>query len=256
MIDAWVISFGLILVRIATFWMVLPIWSTVQVPRMIKLGLVLSLTWFWVTGLKQPTPSAIVWAAESPHWFYLVMIVARELVFGGLMGLAFMIFLVPAQIAGAYIGQELGLSLATLTDTTSGAANNIVATLFQAFAVTLFFILDFHHLFIYFLDSSFSVQPAGQAWHVESLGTAINGFAAITAQGLVICSPIAIVSLIALAALLLLVRAAPALNLFAIGIPIRLLIGLAAIILFLPPMLTSLHNQFYYGIEFLESLLF
>ena len=255
MTEAWVISFALILVRVATFWTLIPVWSALKPPKMVKLGLVVSLTVFWFFGLTEPVASARLWATGSLHWAFLVLLVGREILLGGMLAMAFHIFFVPMQIAGAYIGQELGLSIATLTDTTSGAVNNIVATLMQVIAIVLFFVLDLHHYLIWCLHSSFELLPAGNGWRFESVGGLIHGFADITEQGLAICTPVALVAFVALIALLVLARAAPALNLFSVGMPVRLLVGLAAILVFLPGLMVNCQNQFETGIRFVENLL-
>jgi len=255
MTEAWILSFVLTMTRVASFWMMLPIWSAVQVPKMVKLGLIIALTSFWVSGMQQPAPATVAWASGSLHWIYLVVVVVREMVFGGMLGMAFVVLFIPAKIAGAYIGQELGLSMATLTDATSGAADNIVATLTSVFAITLFFALNLHHYFVHLLNASLFVVPVGEPWQFGKVGTMIHGLGMVTGMGLEIAAPIAIVSLVTMFALLLLARTAPSLNLFSVGIPVRLLVGLAAILLFLPSIISSLLHQFKAGLGFLETLL-
>lgn len=255
MIEAWIISFVLILIRVATFWMFVPIWSSLKPPRMVKLGLIVSLSIFWFTQLHQPVPSAAIWAGGSVHWVFLIVLVARELFLGGVLAMAFYAFIVPMQIAGAYIGQELGLSMATLTDTSTGAINNIVGTILQSLAIVAFFVLDLHYFLIYSLHASFELLPAGDSTNFDSVPLLLFGFAEITSQGIAICSQIALVTFVSLIALLALTRAAPALNLFAVGIPVRLFIGLLAMLIFLPTLLANFESQFDIGLQFLKSIL-
>ena len=255
MIEAWAISFALILVRIATFWTMVPMWSSLKPPRLVKLGLVVSLSFFWLLLLKQPLAVATTWSQDDLHWFFLVYIAIGEILTGGILAVAFHVFLVPLQVAGAYIGQELGLSMATLTDSSNGQPNNIFSTMLLAFGTVAFFILDLHHYLLFCLHASFRILPPGEMPRMESITTLIGGFADLTTQGLLMCSPIAIVSFLSLVTLLVLTRTAPSLNLFSIGIPIRLLIGLVALLFLLPLLVASMHRQFEYGIDFIKTLL-
>ena len=256
MTEAWVLSFTLVLVRLATFWMINPIWSSLKPPRQVKLGLVLALSVFWFSGLEEPAPLLLQNGSGATQWLVLGLMVLREVVLGGILGFSFHLFLIPMQIAGSYIGQEFGLSMATMTDPSTGAVNNIVSTLFQAIAVCVFFLLDLHHYIVYLLEYSFRLIPAGQAWNIEALQLATYEFASLTEQGLLICIPVAIAMFLGLIALLVLARAVPALNLFSIGLSIRLILGLAALMIFLPHVFAIFESQLGEGLSFLERLLY
>ena len=255
MTEEWILSFGLILVRLATFWMFNPVWSTLKPPRLVKLGLVLAFAVFWFSRLEHPVTALTETSSQAGYWSLLILLVAREIALGGILGFSFHIFFVPMQIAGAYIGQELGLSLATMTDPASGAINNIVATLFQAVAVCLFFLLDLHYYIVYLLEYSFQFIPAGETWNLQAISVATMEFAELTANGILICMPVAVVMFLTLIALLVLARAVPALNLFSIGLSVRLLLGIGAMLVFLPHILSAFNIQLDAGLFSLEQLL-
>ncbi len=140
MTEAWVLTFALVLVRLATFWMINPIWSTLKPPRQVKLGLVLALAVFWFSGVEEPVAMPDHAGNQFSQWLVFGLMVMREVFLGGILGYSFHLFLIPMQIAGSYIGQEFGLSMATMTDPSTGAVNNIVSTLMQAVAVCVFFL--------------------------------------------------------------------------------------------------------------------
>ena len=87
MTEAWILCFALILVRVATFWMIVPVWTSLRPPRLVKLGLVLSLTLFWFAGREGPGEVALIWATDSHNWALLIVMVVRELVLGGLLAM-------------------------------------------------------------------------------------------------------------------------------------------------------------------------
>jgi len=256
MTEAWVLTFSLVLVRLATFWMINPIWSNLKPPRQVKLGLVLALAVFWFSGLDEPVPMPHHTGTQFSQWLVFGLMVLREVFLGGVLGYSFHLFLIPMQIAGSYIGQEFGLSMATMTDPTTGAVNNIVSTLLQAVAVCVFFLLDLHHYIVYLLEYSFRLVPAGQAWNMEAMQMVTYEFAALTERGLLISVPVAIAMFLGLVALLVLARAVPALNLFSIGLSIRLILGIAALLLFLPHVFGIFESQLDASLRFLEQLVY
>lgn len=256
MTEAWVLTFSLVLVRLATFWMINPIWSTLKPPRQVKLGLVLALAVFWFSGVDEPVLMPTQTNTQLSQWLVLGMMVLREVLLGGVLGYSFHLFLIPMQIAGSYIGQEFGLSMATMTDPTTGAVNNIVSTLLQAVAVCAFFLLDLHHYIVYLLEYSFRLIPAGQAWNMEVMQMLTFEFGSLTERGLLISVPVAIAMFLGLVALLVLARAVPALNLFSIGLSIRLILGIAALLLFLPQVVGIFESQLDATLRFLEKLLY
>jgi flagellar biosynthetic protein FliR len=255
MTEAWILSFIVILIRVATFCFFVPVWSTIKPPRLVKLGLVLALTSFWFSALSDPLPSTVAWATGDLHWIFLAALAVREVLLGSLLALAFHVFLAPMQIAGSFIGQEMGLNIATLADPVSGENSNVVGKFLELIAVILFFLLDIHHYLVYCLHASFNCFPAGETFGLASLPVLIHGFSQLTEDGILICAPVVMVTFVALIALLVLARAVPSLNLFSIGMPLRVLVGLVALAVFMPALVVALKSQFASGIELVEQAL-
>ena len=136
MTEVWVVTITLYFVRLATFWFAAPVWGDQRAPRTVKVGLVLALTWYWVATLQQPS-SQVAQIVANGSWLVLGLAVLREMLIGGMLAIAFYVFVEPARIAGAYVGQELGLSMATQTDPASAETNNILSTLIQTIAFLL-----------------------------------------------------------------------------------------------------------------------
>lgn len=255
MTEAWIATFALMLLRLATFWMFLPVWNVQKPPRSVKLGLILALTVFWMGQLQQPASALVIWAEQPDNWLPLLFLAGREVALGGLLSLAFYLFVIPAQIAGAWIGQELGLSMSTLTDPSSGAPVNIVSVTFQAIAMVLFFSLDLHHFIIQALHFSFESVPVGNPWNFGPMMSTSHELQSVTRAGLEIIGPAGIVMFVTLMALLVLARAAPSLNLFSVGISVRLVAGLAALAIFLPQLLGKIALGFQHCQDFILDLI-
>lgn len=244
MTEAWIASFALMMLRLATFWMLFPVWNVQKPPRSVKLGLVLAMTAFWMGELQQPSDAILAWSGQPENWIPLVVMACREVAIGGLLGLMFYLFLIPAQVAGAWVGQELGLSMSTLTDPTLGSPVNIVSVIFQAIAMVLFFAFDLHHFVVHALHFAFEVVPVGEAWNLDVVQSASFEFQNLTRAGLEIIGPAGVIMFVTLVALLVLARAAPSMNLFSVGISVRLIAGLAALAVFLPQIIRKLATSF------------
>ncbi len=255
MTELWIITFALFLVRLATFWFVIPIWGGRKAPNTVKIGLVLALTMFWGQALDQVPQQIVTDFAGGANWGIFAVAVAREALIGGTLAFAFHMFFEPARIAGSYLAQELGLMLAAQADPTTAESTNVLATLFQAITILLFLVFDLHHFLIRCLDVSFGRLPVGSSFEQYPALIMSDGLADAVNLGILIATPAGVVLLVVLACLLILTRAVPTLNLFSIGLSIRLTAGLLALLIFLPHLIDALQRLLGHGRDFVESVL-
>jgi flagellar biosynthetic protein FliR len=231
-----VYTFGLALVRIATFIAVFPLFSGRNLPNTVKIGLalVLSGTWF-VAGL----PSAGISPGVEGEWGSLtawIMAAGRETLLGGALAFAAGLFLLPMQVAGAFIGQEMGLNMGQQADPTGEGTSTVVNQLFFTLGMLLFFSFDLHHALFRMLHLSFHTRPIGSEFTLPSAALVLGGVSDTHSAGLLLSAPVAGALFIGLIALLATARTAPQLNMFSIGFPMRLVIGLVAAVVFFPEM--------------------
>jgi flagellar biosynthetic protein FliR len=231
-----VFTFSLALVRVATFIAVFPLFSGRNLPNTVKIGLalVLSGTWF-IAGL----PSMGMSPGSEGEWGSLtawVMAAGRETLLGGALAFAAGLFLLPMQVAGAFIGQEMGLSMGSQADPTGQGASTVVNQIFLTLGMLLFFTFDLHHSLFRVLHLSFFTRPIGSEFTMPSAAVVLGGVSDTHSAGLLLSAPVAGALFIGLIALLTTARTAPQLNMFSIGFPLRLAIGLVAAIVFFPEM--------------------
>jgi flagellar biosynthesis protein FliR len=160
-IQVWVVTFVLILGRVGAFVATLPLFSGRNLPNTVKIGLSLTLSAMWFAAYGIDPPETVWRLAQQPHWLALAQATAREILFGGILGITFGLLLMPARIAGAYIAQEMGLTMATLSDPGQQQSSNIVAQLFDSIGVLLLFALDIHHLILHSVHLAFQRWPCG-----------------------------------------------------------------------------------------------
>ena len=234
-ISFWCVAFVLVLARVSTFFLVFPLFQYGNVPRLVKVSLVMSLSLSWLVGFvtfgQWHVPSVI-----DGGWCSFAVTLAGEVVTGGALGYFFGLFFLPAEIAGAYVGQEMGLSMATIADPVSGTSKNILGDAFGALAMLIFLGNDIHHLVIGTLYLSFASGIGHFGLRELEVTRFTSGLCQAERWGIELAAPVAVVLFLTTVLLAVMVRNSPHLNLFSVGTMLRLAFGLVATLIFLPDM--------------------
>jgi flagellar biosynthetic protein FliR len=244
---AWIVLFTLVLARVGMFVAVMPLFGSRNVPRLVKAGLAFGLTVLWLGPAFDGLPAGALNSLEANvTWLTLGIALARELLLGGLLGFAFGLFLLPARVAGEFIAQEMGLTFGAIVDPTGGNPTGPLPQIFEIVAAVLFFGLDGHHALLAVFHSTFALYPVGQALPDlgglggPSVAQLVSGMAKAEEWGLMLAMPVAIYLFLMTVILALMTRAAPQLNLYSVGFPLRLAAGLLAVFLLLPHLLAGM----------------
>lgn len=242
-IDAWIAAFIFPLIRILGFIATAPLWSTAGTPRRTRLMLGIAIAVAVAPSLP-PLP-AVQPASLAGLW-----IMAQQMLVGIGMGFAAKIVFTAFEMAGEFIGTQMGLGFATFYDPLSSAQTPVVAEFVSLLALLLFLSLNGHLLYLATLVQSFSAIPIGAtpmgsgSWlNLAELGSKI--FSA----GLLLSLPVMAALMITNVALAVLTRAAPQLNLFALGFPLTLLGGFLALAISLNYLAAPLQGIFEFGLE-------
>jgi flagellar biosynthetic protein FliR len=251
-IDAAVMVAALTLARVGTFIYFLPLLGGPNVPRTVKVGLSMALTvLFYGDAMAALAQIGGVSGAGSATWLVYFLAIAREMLLGGILGFAFNLFLMPARIAGEFVAQESGLTFANVLTASGNGSANPLATLFEMLASATFFGLDLHHVFLRVLHETFRTYPVGTAfplpnWDLVALVSTVHE------GGLLLAAPMGLCLILTTVVLMLLSRAAPQLNLFSVGFPMRVVVSLAVLLLLMPQLVTGIVGQFGVLIEILR----
>lgn len=240
MTEALVVSYTLVLARVGTFVAVLPVLGGAAVPRMVKAGLALALTTFLFTRHGAAIDPTLLTQAGRLSWLTYGLALAREALLGALLGYVLGLVLLPVKVAGEYLGQEMGLSLGPLLGPTSSDPATVVSQVFEALATLLLLGLDGHHLFLAALEAAFLHQAVGAAFGAPPAGDLVTGMARSQEWGLMLAAPLGAVLFLTSVALALMARAAPQLNVFAVGFPLRVLAGLIGIFVLVPELVRGI----------------
>ncbi|MBY0578143.1 MAG: flagellar biosynthetic protein FliR [Burkholderiales bacterium] len=247
-INEWLTAFIWPLVRILTLVATAPVLGNTIVPVRVKIGLAVGIT-LLVSPVLGPMPQ--IEPGSIPGLF----IIAQQIAIGAAMGLAMQIVFVAVEMAGDITGLQMGLGFATFYDPNSGGSTAVIAQYMNLVATLVFLAVNGHLLMISTLVDSFSAFPiGGQPMHAAGWLTPVYWGERIFFAGLLLSLPMLGALLITNMALGILTRAAPQLNIFAVGFPITLTVGMGVLALSLPYFIPVLDHLMRDGFEIMLKI--
>jgi flagellar biosynthetic protein FliR len=223
---ALVSGYLLALIRAAAWVFVCPPFGSRSVPTMVKVGLAAALALAVGPHLaEQAVPLEV-----GPLLSAAVLQVAAGLALGFLGVLLFSTF----SFAGGLIDLSSGFSAAQLFDPGSNAPVSIFGQFYGVLATTLLFAIDGHLLLVRGFLTSFTAAPLTHL-STDTLAKLLTGdITLFFVSALEIAAPLLAALFLAEAALGLLARAAPQMNIFQLGLPVKILVTLSLAGLALP----------------------
>ena len=159
-------------------------------------------------------------------------------------------------IAGQLIAMQTGLGIATTVDPSQGASVVVISQWFLFMVSLVFLSLNGHLVLIEILVDSFRSIPIGMAsFSAEQFGLLVNWSGWMIAAAVVISLPAMTALLIVNLAFGVMTRAAPQLNIFALGFPVTMIVGLLIMWLNIDEMASSFHGYMDVLFEFLKKLI-
>ncbi|WP_392886472.1 flagellar biosynthetic protein FliR [Pseudomonas migulae] len=218
-ISTWVASFILPLFRIGAVLMTMPIFGTTLVPSRIRLYFALAITVVVVPGLPPMPP---VQALDLSA----LLLIAEQIIIGALMGLSLQLFFQAFVVAGQIISIQMGMGFASMVDPTNGVSAAVIGQ-FLTMLVTLLFLGMNGHLVVFeVLTESFTTLPVGSAMLVNHFWDIANKMGWVLGAAMLLVMPAITALLVVNIAFGVMTRAAPQLNIFSIGFPLTLVLGL------------------------------
>ncbi|MGB0663623.1 MAG: flagellar biosynthetic protein FliR [Pontibacterium sp.] len=218
-IEQWVVSFLLPLFRVASFFMVVPMIGSQLVPMRIRLGVAII-----VAILIAPlVPVTVNFEALS---LQMVTVIVEQILIGTLMGFViqvlFQVFVLGAQI----IAMQMGLGFASMSDPANGVSVAMLGQFYLMMVMLLFLAMDGHLVMIEVMARSFFIIPVGNSLALDSLWRISLAGTWLFSSAMLMALPAVTGLLIINFAFGVMTRAAPQLNIFAIGFPFTMVMGL------------------------------
>ena len=161
--------------------------------------------------------------------------VARELFIGWLIGLVGYITLSAINAAGKIMDMQVGFAVVSMMDPTTQQQTGLIGTFLYNLSIIYFLITNGHHVILGALTESFRIIPLDSAVWSQSLPELMNDFTAgIFMNGMKIALPVTFAILLTNVGMGILARTMPQMNIFVVGIPMHLMIGMGMVAMMLP----------------------
>ena len=215
-----VVTFALVLSRVAGIFAALPVFGGQRLPARIKVIVVMMVTLACFPAL------AITPLAMPTDVFTLGLLLFREMAVGLLLAFITQILFAAVEFSGQIIGLQMGFSISQILDPTMGNQAQIMSVMQTLFATLLFLSLNAHHLFIRTIVDSFNVIPLG-GWHMngEIISFLVRRTTDVFVIGVRLAAPVMVSLLLTSVALGVMARAFPQMNIFMISMPLNIGVG-------------------------------
>ncbi|WP_322981733.1 flagellar biosynthetic protein FliR [Pseudomonas sp. C11] len=159
----------------------------------------------------------------------------EQISFGVLLGLTLQLVFTIFMLVGEVVSTQMGMSMARYNDPVNGvSSSSILYQLYFIVLVLMFFAIDGHLLTVSVLYQSFLFWPVGSGLHYLGAQSFVQAFAWVLAAAVLVTLPIVFCLTLVQFCFGLLNRISPAMNLFSLGFPISILMGLLCVYLTLP----------------------
>jgi flagellar biosynthetic protein FliR len=217
--DGYVATFVLVLARISGLMATAPVLGHLTVPVRVRAG--------FAGVLAAALAPVVTPAPEAASLFAVAGLVAVEGAVGVVIGLAAQLVLAGVQLGGQLAGIQMGFGIVNLIDPQTHAQVSVIAQWEQLLALLVFLVLDVHHLLLQALIGSFQAAPPGA---VLISAASLYGVVALAADlfvvGVRVAAPVLVALLLTNGALGVLARTVPQLNVFVVGFPLNIGVGL------------------------------
>ncbi|MDJ0874228.1 MAG: flagellar biosynthetic protein FliR [Desulfobacterales bacterium] len=221
--------FFMVLVRVVAIFAAMPVFSSHNLPNMIKAALALAIALAVFPALDLGRTGGL------QNWGVLTMGVMGEVLLGACIGLLVRILFAGVQLAGQIAGYQMGLAIANIMDPATSLQIPILAQAYNLLAMLIFLTIDAHHWFFRSLVDSFTLLPLFEFRLSASIVShLVDTAGAMFVIAVKIGAPVIVVLLLTSVAFGLLARTVPQMNIFIVAMPLKIVVGLVFVILSLP----------------------
>lgn len=221
--------FMLMFARLGTMVMLMPGLGEQGIPARIRLSIAVLLT-LVMLPLHQAQYAVDIAQSFAP----VVELLVKEIMVGLVLGMTGRIALSALQVAGAAIAQQIGLGFVTSVDPSQGEQGVIIGNFLAMLGIVLIFATNLHYLVIGALDQSYRIFAPGVALPTGDVAQLIvTTVAGAFRIGIQIAAPFLVFGLLFNVGLGVLARLMPQVQVFFLGVPASIMIGLALMMIML-----------------------
>jgi flagellar biosynthetic protein FliR len=227
--------FFLVFIRVTGMFIVSPIFGRQNLPVYYKVGFS-----FFVTLIMMSTAvivAPITYGAAAGYAYFAV----REFIIGAAIGFIPYLMFSVIYLAGQMIDMKIGFSMVNVLDPVNNIQIPITANFYYIICMLMFITVNAHHMVILTICRSYEIIPLGNLnMDGDLIRAIIRLFADIFSIGFRIAAPIIFTIFLADVALGIISKAMPQINVFMVGMPLKILVGIFVMIVTVPAMLMLL----------------
>ena len=224
----------LIATRTTAFLFLAPFFSIKGAPNLLKIILGIYLALIILPGV------AITGDLPADIGRYSLLII-KEAFVGIVLGLVCMLVFSAIRLAGEIIDLQIGFSMASVLDPQNQTRITLIGQFMYMLGILLFLVIDGHHSLLMALSYSFDLVPIEGAILKPGMSSvAVRTFVGMFLLGVMIAIPFITVLLICDISLGMLARTVPQINVFMLGFPMKVGLGLFTLLLALPILITAI----------------
>lgn len=229
--------FLLVLVRVSAFFVTVPFFSYKTIPQQDRIALSFVLAWMmYYTMDVEPF-------VVNGDYFILII---KEAVIGLLLGLLAYIVISAIQIAGSFIDFQMGFAIANIIDPQTGAQSPLIGQFFNMIALLVLISIDGHHLILDGIFYSYQFMPMTQLFpdfgNENLVEFIIKTFTAVFGIAFQMSVPVVATLFLVDLALGITARTVPQLNIFVVGFPVKIIVGMITLFIMIAVMVEVIQN--------------
>ncbi len=221
--------FLLVFVRMTGLFVVAPIFGRRNIPTYLKIG------FSFFIALILVNTTAVQAAQYDDNILSYALLVAKEFIVGLSIGFVAYLVFTAIYIAGEIIDMQIGFGIVNVMDPISNIQVPVTSNVYFIISMLLFLSINGHHMLIRILYDSFGTLPIGSAVFNGDLVTGLMDlFGSVFATGIKISGPILATILITDIALGTISKMVPQINIFVIGMPLKIGVGIIILVITIP----------------------
>ena len=243
--------FLLVVIRISAIFLTAPVIGSRNIPVIVKIALAFTLAMLIYPILDTKN---IVMPSDVLSYGIIIL---NQVIMGVIIGFTAYLVFAAIQLAGQIIDLQMGFGIANVIDPISNTQVSIIGQFQFVLGILLFLAINGHHYLFQSVVDSFKLVPIAQVGMTEATANKLSDmFYNMFLIAFKIAGPATLALFLTNITLGFIARTIPQMNVFIVGLPLNILIGIAAVMISLPvlinmfnTLLISMWNDIYYIIR-------
>jgi flagellar biosynthetic protein FliR len=230
--------FLLILVRMSSLFVITPVFGGRNVPSYLKIAFAFFCSVILVTLIKDVT-------VDAANVYSYAALILKELAIGIILGYTSYLVFSALFLAGQIIDTQIGFGMVNVLDPMHDSQIPLTGNFIYIITLLIFVMMNGHHVLLTALFKSYNVLPINSfAFNDVLYNNMLNIFFETFALGFKISIPILAASLLAEISLGILAKTVPQMNVFVVGMPLKVGVGLVTLLAMMPMFITAMDLTF------------